>query len=283
MEATSRSQSITVIEPERGWGFPDLREIWEHRDLVYFLARRDIVSRYRQAVVGTAWVLLQPILLAAVFTVFLSVLQKVQGPPGVPYSLFAVTGMVLWLAFATAVSNGSLSATSSEELISKIYLPRAVIPLSAVLPSTVDFLFGFLVLVGAAIAYGFTPDLKLLTVPFIWGLALMTALGFVLWFSALNVRYRDVGQVVPFLILVGLFVSPILYPFDLIVEQVPSSVHVLYALNPVVGLLEMFHWALLGTEWPGNLMLVPVATSVILLITGALYFKRAERSFADFI
>jgi lipopolysaccharide transport system permease protein len=282
MEAT-QARSVTVIEPQRGWGFPDLREIWEHRDLVYFLARRDIVTRYRQAVVGTSWVLLQPILLAAVFTVFLSVLQKVQGPPGVPYSLFAVTGMVLWLAFAGAVQNGSLSATSSEELISKIYLPRAVIPISAVLPSTVDFLFGFLVLVGAAILYGFPPDLKLLTVPFIWGLALMTALGFVLWFSALNVKYRDVGQVVPFLILVGLFVSPILYPFDLVIQEVPSSVQILYALNPVVGLLEMFHWALLDTEWPGRLMLVPIASSIFLLVTGALYFKRAERDFADYI
>ena len=282
MEA-SQSTRVTVIEPARGWGFPDLREIWDHRDLIYFLARRDIVARYRQAVVGTFWVILQPILLAAAFTVFLGLLQKVQGPPGIPYALFAVTGMVMWLAFAGAVGTGSDSAVSSEPLISKIYLPRAVIPISAVLPATVDFFMGFGVLIIATYLYDVPMSWHLVFVPMIWGLALMTALGIVLWFSALNVKYRDIGQVVPFMILLGLFVSPIIYPFDLVLEQVPQGAQVLYSLNPVVGILEAFRWALLGTEWPGNLMLIPMATSLILIITGAIYFKRAEKNFADFI
>lgn len=279
MEA-SESTRISVIEAPRGWGFPDLRELWAHRDLVYFLARRDIVSRYRQAVVGSFWAILQPILLAAVFSVFLGLLQKVPAPEGIPYPLFAVVGMVMWLAFAGSVGTGSESAVSGEALISKIYLPRVVLPIAAVIPSSVDFFLGFIVLVIATIGFGHPPEvLRLLTVPFIWGLASLTALGFVLWFSALNVKYRDIGQVVPFLLLVGLFITPIIYPF----EQVPANLQPFYAINPMVGVLQAFRWAMLSTEWPGLLLAIPVTTSIVLLVTGAVYFKRAESNFADYI
>lgn len=280
MEASPPTSRVTVLEPKNAWGFPDFRELWEHRDLVYFLARRDVVTRYRQAVVGTFWVILQPVLLAAVFSVFLGLLQKVPAPDGIPYPLFAVVGMVMWIAFTSAVQAGSESAVKSEALISKIYLPRAVIPIAAVLPATVDFFMGFIVLIVATIAFGLPPDpLKLLTVPWIWGLATLTALGFVLWFSALNVKYRDIGQVVPFLTLMGLFITPIIYPF----EQVPADLQPYYAINPMVGVLQAFRWAMLDTAWPGALMLIPLATSIVLLVTGLVYYRRAEQSFADYI
>jgi lipopolysaccharide transport system permease protein len=270
---------VTTIEPPRGWRFPDLRELWEHRDLVYFLARRDIVTRYRQAVVGTFWVILQPLLLAVAFSVFFGLLQKIDGPPGVPYPVFAVTGMVMWIAFTSAVAMGSDSAVASETLISKIYLPRIAIPIAAVIPSTLDFALGFVVVVAITLAYGIDPSIKILIVPVAWSLALMTALGVVLWLSALNVRYRDIGQVVPFAILVGLFISPIIYPFS----SIPSNLQAAYSLNPMVGVLELYRWGVLGTEFPGLLLLIPVVISVTLLITGALYFQRAQRSFADVI
>ncbi len=277
MDATS--EQITVIEPERGWKLPDLREIWRNYDLIYFLARRDIVARYRQAVVGTSWALLQPLLLAGVFSVFLGVLAKVPSEEGIPYSLFAVSGMVIWIAFATCLEKGSSITVTSEGLLSKVYFPRFALPISAVIPPTVDFLVGLGVLVAVAAAYGFYPTVALLAAPLAWGLAVLTALGIVLWFSALNVRFRDITLLVPFLTLIGLFVTPIIYPFDL----VPESLQALYALNPMVGVLELFRWSLLGTDWPGLLLLIPTATSILLLVSGALYFERAQRDFADYL
>jgi lipopolysaccharide transport system permease protein len=232
-----------VIEPTRGDRFPDLGELWRHRDLAYYLARREVAARYKQSAVGVFWAILQPLLLATVFSVFLGLLAKVPSQPGIPYPVFAVSGMVLWLFISSSVAHASESMLANETLISKVAFPRVIIPFTYLFPSTIDFLFAFLVVIGTMLVYGVGFHLQILLLPVIFMLAFGLVLGAALWLSALNVRYRDVRQVVPFLVLVGLFVSPIIYPFN----QVPDNLQSLYALNPVAGLLEVYRWTLFGT------------------------------------
>jgi lipopolysaccharide transport system permease protein len=269
-----------VIGPAKGFSLPSLRELWDQRDLLYFLARREVSVRYKQSVIGVFWAVLQPLLLAVVFSVFFGHLAKVPSEPGVPYAPFAVSGMVLWLFFSGAMANGAESTVANERLISKVYFPRVIIPLAAVCPALIDFCVAFLVVVVVVLAYGIVPPIQIFLMPLLLLLALTTAVGLSLWLSALNVRYRDVHHAIPFVILVGLFVSPITYPFDL----VPDNVQPLYALNPLVGVFETYRWMLFPSAgWPGAIILIPVAASVVLLVTGAAYFQHAERSFADII
>ena len=282
MEA-SPARAVTVIEPQRGWHLPNLRELWASRDLAYLLARRDVTVRYKQAVIGFFWAVLQPVFIAVVFAIFLGVLQKADSIEGVPYVLLAISGLVLWLPFAKAVELSTQSTVASENLITKIYFPRVLLPITALASPAVDMVLGFIVAVVAALIYGFEPSVRILAAPLILCLALLTALGPGIWCSALNVRFRDFGIVVPFILLVGLFITPIAYPFELVTAQFPPIVQGIYSLNPMVGVIEAFRWALLGTEWPGLLLVIPVISSVFLLVTGALYFQKAERSFADVI
>ncbi len=276
---SSQSTNVTVIEPQKGWRLPELRAVWENLDLLYFLARRDVVVRYKQAVAGVFWAVLQPLVLAGVFSVFLGLLAKVQSEEGIPYPLFALSGMVMWLAFAGALQNASASTVASENLISKVYFPRILIPIASIMPSAVDFAVGLVVVLVVGLAYGFVPDLRVLAVPLIFLLAAITALGAGLWLSAMNVKYRDVHLLVPLLILIGMFVTPVVYPFSLVPEQLQP----IYALNPMGGVLETYRWALLGTDWPGTLILIPVTVGVFSLISGLFYFQRAQRNFADVI
>jgi lipopolysaccharide transport system permease protein len=273
----------TVIEHKTGWGFPDLNEIWAHRDLVYFLARRDIVTRYRQAVIGSLWAILQPLLMAAVFSVFFDLLIKVPTGTDIPYPVFATAGLVLWIPFVGGINAGSESAVGGEALISKIYLPRAVLPIAAVIPSTIDFALGFMVAIAVTLAYGVGIDLRILIVPLVWGLTITMSFGVALWFSALNVKYRDIGQLVAFLSLAGLFVTPIIYSFQTVTATFSPLVQSIYALNPMVGILELYRWALLDLPFPELKLLLPLIIPPILVVTGALYYERAQRSFADFI
>lgn len=271
---------VTVIEPAKGFSFPSLREIWAHRDLVYVLVRRDVSIRYKQTAIGAFWAILQPLLLAAVFTIFFGILAKVPSEAGVPYPVFAVSGMVMWLFFSAAMTSASQSTLANKELISKVYFPRVIIPLAAVVSPAVDFALGFVVVVAVMLAYGLTPEIQVLLLPLLALLALSTALGIGLWLSALHVKYHDIHHVIPFLVLVGLFITPIVYPFEL----VPESVRPLYAVNPMVGVLETYRWMLFSeSPWPGVVMVIPLITSIVLLVTGALYFQRAERGFADVI
>jgi lipopolysaccharide transport system permease protein len=252
----------------------------DHRDLLYLLARREVSVRYKQSVIGILWAVLQPVLLAVVFSVFLGHLAHVPSEPGVPYPPFAVSGMVLWLFFAGAMSSGSESTVANERLISKVYFPRVIIPLAAVCPPLVDFCVAFVVVVITLFIYGIVPPVQIFLMPLVLGLALITAAGIALWLSALNVRYRDVHHAIPFLILLGLFVTPISYPLSV----VPHSVRAIYSLNPLVGVLEAYRWMLFpGSAWPGAIILIPIAVSALLLVTGALYFHRAESTFADVI
>jgi lipopolysaccharide transport system permease protein len=270
-----------VIESGRRFILPDVRELWDYRDLVYFLARRDVSVRYKQTAIGAVWAILQPLSLAVVFSVFLGVLAHVPSRSGIQYPLFALSGMVMWIYFTQALGRTSDSTVSSADLIAKVYFPRMVIPLAAVAPPLVEFAIAFVVVLAAMVIYGHPPHWEILLVPGPMLLALATALGCGLWLSALAVRFRDVSLLVPFVIQVGLFVTPIVYPLSII----PHHLQVFYALNPMVGVLETYRWCLFpghgGDPW--YVLAVPVFASVVLIVTGAFYFARSERGFADVI
>lgn len=274
------SPPVRVIEPPSRFSRPSVRELWEHRDLLYMLARREVAVRYKQSVIGVAWAVVQPLILAVVFSIFFGHLAKVPSERGIPYPVFAVSGMVLWLFFAATMSATTASTLTNRELISKVYFPRVIIPVAAVAQPLVDFGVAFVVVLLTLVVYGVTPPIQILLIPFAVGLALATALGIGLWLSALNVRYRDVYLAVPFLIMIGLFVSPITYPFHL----VPAGLRAVYAINPLVGVLEIYRWMLFpSAAWPGTLVLIPIGVSTLLLVTGAICFQRTEHTFADVI
>ena len=277
MEA--QASSPHTIEPPKRWPLPDLRDLAEHRDLLFLLARRDVAVRYKQSVAGILWALLQPLVLAGVFTVVYGVLLDVPVEYDVPYAVFVVVGLVLWLFISNGLQASSQSVVEGKDLVRKVYFPRILVPIAAIAPAAVDFAIGLLVAIVFAACYGFFPGLETLALPLVCLLAVATVAGAGLWLSALNVRYRDVQLAVPFLILLGLFVSPVIYP----VEVVPDDLQALYALNPMVGLFEAFRWSLLGTPFPGPILLVSVGVTAVLLVTGAIYFQRAEQTFADVV
>ena len=280
MATPEATQQITVIEPGRSLAFPSLREVWEYRDLLAMLVRRDISVRYKQTAVGALWAVLQPVAMAAVFSVFLGALADVPSRSGVPYAIYAYSGMLMWLNFSKALQACADSTVSSSELLSKVWFPRLVIPLASVLPPLVDFAVGFVVLLIALPISGVGLGPGVLLVPFAALLATAVALAGGLWFAAWHVRYRDIQHLVPFLLLVGLFVTPIIYPFSL----VPDYAQPFYALNPMVGVLELYRWMLFGDlAAPWYALLVPIVVSAVALVGGALYFRAAEQTFADVI
>ncbi len=278
--ATPEHGPLTVIEPVGGLVFPDLRELWRRRDLLYLFVLRDLTVRYKQSVAGALWAIMQPVALAAVFSVFLGLLADVPSADGVPYPVFALSGMVLWLFFTSALTRSSDSTVSSVDLIAKVYFPRAAIPLAAAVGPVADFAVAFAVVVAALLVYGEPLSASILLVPLIVPVVLALALGAGLWLSALYVRFRDIGLIVPFMVQVGLFVTPIIYPFSL----VPERLQLLYGLNPMVGVLELYRWMLLpGAHWPGLVVLVPLIVGPALLVSGAAFFERSQRGFADVI
>lgn len=276
MSAPADTRPVQVIVPPRGWPRPDLRELWRYRDLMYFLARRDIAVRYRQTFLGAAWAIVQPVAFAAVFGVFLTLIGRVP-TEGIPYPVFALTGMSAWLFISSSLSLTASSTVSSASLVSKVYFPRLTVPLAAIVPPIVDFLIALLVLLVAMVIYGVTPSANIVALPLVFLLAVAIALGAGLWLAAIAARFRDVQHVVPFLVQIGLFLSPVLYPLTL----VPDRWQTLYALNPLVGVLEGFRWAVLGTSSPGTRMLIPLAVGLLLLGSGLMVFAREETRFAD--
>jgi lipopolysaccharide transport system permease protein len=277
-EADSK-RDVTVIRPPSGWPLPRLRELTHSLDLIYFLAKRDVTIRYRQTAVGMLWAVLQPLILAGIFALFLGRLAKVPSG-GAPYAIFALTGMTIWLFVSGAIARCSDSTLASGSLISKVYFPRIAVPISALVTPMVDFAIAFCVLVAALLITGQGLRPQVLLAPLVFAVAAAVALGVGMWLSAIVVRYRDVSLLVPFMLMVVLFTSPILYPFHLI----PAAYRPLYALNPMVGVLETFRWTMLpGWPAPGLLLLIPAATGVLLLVTGVLYFARAEQRFTDVI
>ena len=275
-----RSQSsVLVIKPTYGWVSLGLHSVWEHRELLYFLTWRDIKVRYKQTVLGITWAVLQPFLLMVVFSVFFGRLAKVPSD-GFPYPLFTFCGLLPWQLFAHALTESSNSLVANERLITKVYFPRLVIPLSAVLTGLVDFIFAFLVLLGMMIHYGVMATSVLWTLPLFILLAVATALGVGLWLSALNVQYRDVRYTIPLITQCWLFLSPVAYPSSI----VPEPWRLLYGVNPMAGVIEGFRWALLGkADPPGTMLAVSVMVTVLLLISGLFYFRRMEKSFADMV
>lgn len=271
--------TITYLRPPRGWISLDLRELWRYRELLYFLVWRDIKVRYKQTALGASWAVIQPFFTMVVFSLFFG---RLAGMPsdGVPYPVFSFAALVPWTFFANGLSQSSNSLVSDQNLIKKVYFPRLAIPIATVLAGGVDFAIAFVVLLAMMLGYGIVPTANILWIVPLLGLALVTSLGVGLWFAALNVRYRDVRYVVPFIVQFWLFATPIAYPSSLLEEPWRT----LYGLNPMVGVVEGFRWALLGTDTPpGGMLIVSALAAVAILVGGAFYFRRMEVTFADVV
>lgn len=279
MSVTRPELAVTVIQPSSGWSALQLRDLWLHRELIFFMTWRDLKVRYKQTLLGAGWAILQPFLTMVVFSIFFGRLAGVPSDD-VPYPIFSFTGLIPWTLFSKALQDASRSLVASSHMITKIYFPRMILPLSSVLAGVVDFLIAFVVLVGMMVYYRIYPTSQVWTLPLFLLLALVTAVGVGLWLSALNVIYRDVGYILPFLTQVWLFLTPIAYPTSI----VPQHWQALYALNPMTGVVEGFRWALLGTGQPPGLMTaVSALVAVVLLVSGMFYFRRMERRFADMV
>lgn len=278
-ERAAAELPVLRIGPSRGWVSLKLAELWEYRELLYFLIWRDIKVRYKQTVLGATWAVIQPVFTMAVFSLFFGKLAKMPSD-GIPYPVFSFAALVPWSFFANGLSQASNSLVGSANLIKKVYFPRLAIPIAAVLSGVVDFALAFAVLVGMVLYYGVVPGLHVLWLPFFLLLAWVTALGVGLWLSALNVEFRDVAYVVPFLIQFWMFATPIAYPSSLLYRPWRT----LYAVNPMVGVVEGFRWALLGAKTrPGAMIAVSSLAALAILAGGAFYFRRMERTFADVV
>jgi len=279
----SSSMPTVVIEPTRGFASLQLRVLWEYRELLYFLVWRDLKVRYKQTALGVAWVVLQPVVSMVVFSVLFGGLLGV--PSGdVPYPIFVFAGLLPWQYFAGSLTRSSQSLVGSAHVITKVYFPRLVIPMSGVISGLVDFGVAFLILLGLMVLYGVKPTPALVWLPLFLLLAVLTALGFGLWLSALNVRYRDVNYLLPFLVQIWMFLTPVIYPSTII----PEPFRWLLALNPMTGVVAGFRWALLGeyladAQPPGPLFAVSVAVALLVLASGLVFFRRTERTFADIV
>jgi lipopolysaccharide transport system permease protein len=270
---------VIVVEPSRGWIRLNLRDLWEYRELLYFLTWRDIKVRYKQTALGAAWAVIQPFFTMVVFSLFFGRLAKVPSD-GIPYPIFAYAALVPWTFFAQGLTQSSNSLVGNANLISKVYFPRLIIPISSVLSGFVDFVIAFAVLLVMMVFYGLYPTGAVVFLPALLLLALVTSLGVGLWLSALNVKYRDVRYSVGFLTQFWLFATPIAYPSSLLSEPWRT----LYGINPMVGVVEGFRWALLGTQTaPGPVIVVSSIAAIVLLIGGTFYFRRMERTFADIV
>lgn len=256
------------------------QDIWKYRELFYFLAWRDILVRYKQTTIGLAWALLRPFLTTMVFTLVFGVLLKAPST-GAPYPIVVFAAMLPWQFFSNALSECSNSLISNSNLISKVYFPRLIVPTSAVIVSFVDFMISAIILLGFMAWYNFVPDWRILTLPLFVAIAFAAAMGAGLWLAALNVEYRDFRHIVPFIVQFGLYISPVGFSSSV----VPEQWRLLYSLNPMVGVIDGFRWAILGKDFaiylPG--FLLSVALVMVVLITGIQYFRRMERKFADVI
>jgi len=271
--------SVITIKPSHGWGLPSLGELMDYWELLYFLVWRDVKVRYKQTFIGVAWAILQPVMTMMIFTVIFGNFAKMPSD-GLPYSIFAYTALLPWNYFSQGVSRTGVSLVGDSNLIRKVYFPRLIIPLASVAAPFLDFFVSFLVLLVMMVWFGITPSWGVLFLPLFLLLALMTALAVGLWLSPLNVRYRDVGHTIPFLIQFWMYASPVAYSVSLI----PEKWRLLYSLNPMVGVIEGFRWALLGKQSPAFSVIALSAVMVAaLLLGGIVFFKRMERTFADTI
>ncbi len=268
-----------VIRPSKGWIALKLGDLWEYRELLYFLVWRDIKVRYKQTALGATWAVIQPFFSMVVFSIFFGKLAKMPSD-GIPYPIFSYAALVPWTYFAGALSQSANSLVDSANLIRKVYFPRLTIPLANSLAGLVDFTIAFVVLLGLMFWYGITPTWRIIWLPAFLLLALVTALAVGLWLSVLNVEYRDVKYTIPFLTQFWMFATPVVYPSSLLKEPWRT----VYGLNPMVGVVEGFRWALLNTKTaPGPMIAVSATAALVLLVGGAFYFRRMEKTFADVV
>lgn len=267
------------IKPKKGWQLIDFRELRQYRDLFYFLVVRDIKVKYKQTVLGGLWAIIQPFFAMVVFTLFFGKLAKMPSD-GVPYPIFNYTAMVAWTYFATSITASGNSLVGNTNLISKVYFPRLIVPMSPVLAGLLDFFIAFVVLIGMMFYFDIYPTINILLVPFLVMLMMLSASGVGMLLAALNAKYRDIKFTIPFMVQIWMFASPIVYPVSLI----PEKYRLLYALNPMTGVVEGFRSVLLGTvAFPTSMVLISTLVSTILFISGLFYFKQMEKYFADIL
>ena len=283
----SSANEVLVIEPQTSWVPIQLRELWRYRELITFLALRDIKVRYKQSVLGAGWAILQPLLTMVVFNILFGLLLGSEGKPtmeGIPYAVSTYCALVPWQLFARSLGQSSQSLVANQSLITKVYFPRLVAPISPILAALVDFALVFTVLAGLMLIYGVIPGAEVLALPFFIVLAMMTALSVSLWLSAIHAIYRDVGYTVPFLIQIWMFVTPVLYTTESVMKNQGEVVRFFYGLNPMAGVVEGFRWALLGGDPPAwNLIAISTVLVSLCLIGGLFFFRRLERTFADLV
>ena len=277
--ASSIDVPVITIAPSRGWAPLRIRELWQYRELLFFLIWRDVKVRYKQTVLGATWAIIQPFMTMVVFSLFFGRLAKMPSDC-IPYPIFAFAALVPWTFFVHGLNQASNSLVGGANLIKKVYFPRLVMPIAAVLSGLIDFILAFGVLIGMMLFYDITPSTKMLAIVPLMLLAMVTSLGVALWMSALNVEFRDIRYVIPFLTQFWLFATPIAYPSSLLSEPWRT----LYAINPMVGVVEGFRWALLKTGTaPGPMIIVSSLVALALLVGGAFYFRRMEATFADVV
>jgi len=279
-EITKHQPTTIYIKPTKGLAALNLRDLWLYRELVFFMVWRDVKVKYKQTLLGMAWAVIQPVMTMLVFTFVFGSVAKVA-TDGIPYPVFSFAALLPWGLFEVALNQGSRSLVAHNNMVTKIYFPRLILPMSSVFAGLVDFVIAFVILVGLMFYYQITPAYNLLwTLPLFIMLAIVTALGVALWLSAINVRYRDVNQALPFLTRFWLFVTPIAYSSEII----SGKWQYLYYLNPMAGVVDGFRWALLGTgTGPGPTLWVSTGIAILILITGLFYFRSMEKTFADTI
>jgi len=273
-----KKSPLIVIRPINGWVPLNLGELWDYRELLYSFIIRDIRIRYKQTALGAAWAVIQPLFMMIVFTLAFGRLAKIPSE-GLPYPLFSYAALLPWTLFSEGIARSTNSMITNANIMTKVYYPRLIMPISGILSPLIDFTIAFIILLGMMLYYGFIPTINILFLPAFILLALGTSLGVGLWLSALNVQYRDFQYTVPFLIQLWLFASPVVYPSSLL----PEPYRALFGLNPMAGVIEGFRWALLGTAPPSYLIAISALMVVALLISGALYFRRMEKTFADVV
>ncbi|HEY7282274.1 MAG TPA: ABC transporter permease [Actinomycetota bacterium] len=272
---------LVVVEPAQRWPKLEGKSLWRHRDLAYFMSWRDIKVRYKQSLIGFGWALLQPLVSMVVFTLVFSKVGHVSSQ-GVPYPVFVLAGIVPWNLFSNALQGSGASMVANMPLVTKVYFPRVILPVSGALTCLVDFLVATLLLLVVMLYYGVVPQPTALLLPFLALLILVTALGVGFWAAALVVKYRDIQQILPFLVSIWLFLTPVVYPGNLLTSS--GILRVIYSLNPMVGVVELFRWALVGVPLPPATLVVPsFITTIVLFTTGFVYFTKTEQSFADVI
>jgi lipopolysaccharide transport system permease protein len=267
----------TVIEPPSGWQLIDLEELWQYRDLFYFLVWRQIKTRYAQSILGVGWAVIQPVFNMIVFTVIFGNMAKIASE-GVPYAIFSYTALVPWTYFANSLTQSGSSLISARNMITKVYFPRLIIPLAPVLAKLLDFGIAMLLLFGLMVYFGIAPTIWALALPLLVLLMMLTASGVGMWLTAMAIQYRDVKYALSFGVRILMYASPVVYA----ASEVPGRFRLLYGLNPMAGVIEGFRAALLGTRsMPWDLLAVGTTSAIVIFLTGALYFKRMERVFAD--